>query len=881
MTDLVRVLRVVVASPSDVKTERDVVPVVLEEINRSLGADRGVRLEAIRWETDAYPGLHPDGPQGLIDPILKIEDCDVLVGIFWKRFGTSTRDGTTGTEHEFQTAYSAWKNLSRPQVMAYFNQEPYAPQSREEIDQWGKVLDFREAFPKEGLWWPYRGTSEFEKLLREHLSNFLRLTFPIDKPRFGSSQDTVGPSIPATTIPLRPDYFGVQARIIEEYAKAFVGRVSTQQAFHQFTESHLRGYFIVRASPGQGKTALSCHLIKCGNYAHHLISRTGGRADSRLVLRSLIFQLFAIAGRTFQIPEAISELTKAFEELLLELSTKGKQVVIVIDALDELPLEATEDPPFLVTDSLPRGVFFIVTSRPGGRLDRLRAIQFETPHQVYDLGPLTLDEMTQILRSRRPEITGAEVERLADASQGNALYLRAILDQLEIDPLYDLRSLPSTVEEFFLSSIQAVGAAEDPILHETLALLSVARAPLSLRELARTTGRGQREVDARGIQPVRQFLITLEGGYAFYHARFHEFVTRTLLYEDEVRGAHCRMANWLRRPENLTNMYRWSSLSHHLFESGDCEALLSTIDTTFMIKKAQCLGYQVLEDIEVCTRCLLSKGDPGVIERCIEMVERLRDAVGGDIVTEAANTIQPYRSGATSFRARTITPSLPRISGLDMYVTMLPKAEVSADFFEVVPLKERLVVAIGDAPATGLKSAFVARFMAALFRTLIVTCNDVAEALAEINTRVACSDYFQRVSMQCLDVDPATRTVRMANAGHPYPVHYSAINHTCDVLPIRGGLLDSSVKERTAPVGYKLYSLTVDHGDVLVMVSDGITESHVLQGAPYGYRFKDVVVANAGTDAKTIADAIVDSWRIHPREQDLVDDVSVIVICLQ
>ena len=59
MPDLIRVLRVVVASPSDVKTERDIVPIVLEELNKSLGADRAVRLEVVRWETDtSYPGFH-------------------------------------------------------------------------------------------------------------------------------------------------------------------------------------------------------------------------------------------------------------------------------------------------------------------------------------------------------------------------------------------------------------------------------------------------------------------------------------------------------------------------------------------------------------------------------------------------------------------------------------------------------------------------------------------------------------------------------------------------------------------------------------------------------------------------------------------------------
>ena len=38
-----------------------------------------------RWESDAHPGLHLEGPQGLIDDAMQIEDADVVVGIFWKR----------------------------------------------------------------------------------------------------------------------------------------------------------------------------------------------------------------------------------------------------------------------------------------------------------------------------------------------------------------------------------------------------------------------------------------------------------------------------------------------------------------------------------------------------------------------------------------------------------------------------------------------------------------------------------------------------------------------------------------------------------------------------------------------------------------------------
>ncbi len=168
-----RTLRVVAASPDDVQPERDVLPAVIEEVNRYI-ADRGFNFVLRRWETDTYPGFHAEGPQGLIDPILKITDCDLLIGIFWKRFGTQTKDGKTGTEHEFSLAHEAWREKGSPQIFVYFNLKPYTPKSKAEVEQWGQVLEFKEKFPKEGLWWPYKGKVQFEKLVRNHLMNYIR-----------------------------------------------------------------------------------------------------------------------------------------------------------------------------------------------------------------------------------------------------------------------------------------------------------------------------------------------------------------------------------------------------------------------------------------------------------------------------------------------------------------------------------------------------------------------------------------------------------------------------------------------------------------------------------------------------------------------------------
>jgi tetratricopeptide (TPR) repeat protein len=167
-------LRVVIASPGDVKAERELIPRVVEEVNRNIARPRGLHLDVYRWETDSYPGFHPQGPQGLIDPLLKIEDCDLLIGIFWRRFGTPVSDAKSGTEHEFRLAYNGWKKNSNPQIMVYFSQRPYTPKSKEETDQWGLLLQFKKEFPREGLWWDYKSKSEFETLLRNHLTIFLK-----------------------------------------------------------------------------------------------------------------------------------------------------------------------------------------------------------------------------------------------------------------------------------------------------------------------------------------------------------------------------------------------------------------------------------------------------------------------------------------------------------------------------------------------------------------------------------------------------------------------------------------------------------------------------------------------------------------------------------
>jgi hypothetical protein len=172
-SELARVVRVVAVSPGDVMGERKRLEKVVDELNRHLAPERGCLLSLWRWETDAHSGLHLEGPQGLIDVAMRIEDADVVVGIFWKRFGTPTLDAGSGTEHELRRAWSAWRENGRPQVMAYFCQRPHMPQSSVEAAQLQQVLGFRESMPEQQLWWTYTSIGDFEQAVREHLTAFV------------------------------------------------------------------------------------------------------------------------------------------------------------------------------------------------------------------------------------------------------------------------------------------------------------------------------------------------------------------------------------------------------------------------------------------------------------------------------------------------------------------------------------------------------------------------------------------------------------------------------------------------------------------------------------------------------------------------------------
>ena len=173
MAKLVTVLRVFVASPSDVSDERAALENVVRELNSTWGESFGVNLELVKWETHAYPGVASDAQEVINTQIG--DDYDIFVGILSTRFGSPTTRALSGTAEEFNRAYDRFQqNPTTLRVMFYFK-DSVGRFSDLDLNQYGLVKEFQKSLGEKGLlYWTFTSTEEFVNFVRLHLTRQLQ-----------------------------------------------------------------------------------------------------------------------------------------------------------------------------------------------------------------------------------------------------------------------------------------------------------------------------------------------------------------------------------------------------------------------------------------------------------------------------------------------------------------------------------------------------------------------------------------------------------------------------------------------------------------------------------------------------------------------------------
>ncbi len=179
-------LQVMIATPSDVPTERQIVRDALNEWNVLHALERGVVLLPLGWETHSAPDLG-DRPQAIINKTV-LKDADLLVAVFWTRLGSPTGKASSGTVEEIEEHL----RLGRP-AMLYFSSAPVRPDSVGN-DQYTALTTFRRAMEDRGLVESYDSYAEFKDKFQR------QLTLTVFR-RWGKRDDSPTDQLPPPAVP--------------------------------------------------------------------------------------------------------------------------------------------------------------------------------------------------------------------------------------------------------------------------------------------------------------------------------------------------------------------------------------------------------------------------------------------------------------------------------------------------------------------------------------------------------------------------------------------------------------------------------------------------------------------------------------------------------
>ena len=154
-------IRGLIASPADVTRERETLVDAIDRWNAAHSTSTGIVLEAIRWETHAYPAAG-EHPQEIINRQI-VDDSDVVVGVFWSRLGTATPNSLSGTVEEIERLRRRGKH-----VLLYFSSADL-PQTHDP-EQFRQLQEYKRTLQKSVLYGEFQTPEELDRLFSQHLA---------------------------------------------------------------------------------------------------------------------------------------------------------------------------------------------------------------------------------------------------------------------------------------------------------------------------------------------------------------------------------------------------------------------------------------------------------------------------------------------------------------------------------------------------------------------------------------------------------------------------------------------------------------------------------------------------------------------------------------
>ena len=222
-------------------------------------------------------------------------------------------------------------------------------------------------------------------------------------------------------------------------------------------------------------------------------------------------------------------------------------------------------------------------------------------------------------------------------------------------------------------------------------------------------------------------------------------------------------------------------------------------------------------------------------------------------------------------------PPFPEESDkLDIYASMTAAKDIGGDFYDFFRIDDdHIVLVIADVCGKGIPAAL---FMA-VSRTIIHSKGmqgvSVAECLTESNRLLANSTVnYMFVTVFYAIFNTKTGLVTYSNAGHN-PPHIVRAGGTIEQLPMEGQFMVGAFEEEV----YTDKTLQLDHGDTLVMFTDGVTEATDSTNRPFGTeRLDNILSGVADKSSREIVEAIKAGITDFVEDAEQTDDITILAL---
>lgn len=218
--------------------------------------------------------------------------------------------------------------------------------------------------------------------------------------------------------------------------------------------------------------------------------------------------------------------------------------------------------------------------------------------------------------------------------------------------------------------------------------------------------------------------------------------------------------------------------------------------------------------------------------------------------------------------------SFPLVPGFELFAESLPCQVVGGDHYDFIPLPDgRLAMAIADVSGKGAPASILMASVHASLRALAGTAPP-ALVMQRINRFLFESTQANRYATVFYgELDPASRRLTYVNGGHIPPYQVGSRGH--EERLAAGGPALGVIEDAT----YEESRLVLEPGDLLAMVTDGVTEATSPDEQEFGDSGVIEVLRQArGAGAEDTLRRLVEAVRAWTGPVGCADDLTALVL---